>query len=162
MLRHFSRATKFFSRLSFVEASESHEKETAQTNTLPGPVYVEKVYRLGILYLEDWTGLVKRGLVKRRLVKRGLVKRGLTIGSYGRLFFLDFFHVCKSDTEQTFTKTNLRLKILFIYFQAVLFRRFSERNNPCLTFQLQKGFICASYKQFKKFWPQRNLFITSS
>ena len=42
---------------------------------------------LGILYLEDWTGLdwtgllkrelVKRGLVKRGLVKRGLVKRGL-------------------------------------------------------------------------------------
>ena len=56
-LRHFSRATKFFSKLSFVEASESHEKETAQTNTLRGPVYVEKVYRLGILYFEDWTGL---------------------------------------------------------------------------------------------------------
>ena len=34
-------------------------------------------------------------------------------------FFLDFFRVCKSektDSEQTFTKTNLRLEILFIYF----------------------------------------------
>ena len=60
----------------------------------------------GILYFVDWTGLdwtcktwtfVKRGLVKRGLVKRGLVKRGLRIGSCGRLFFLDFFRVCKSD-----------------------------------------------------------------
>ena len=32
---------------------------------------------IGILYFEDWTGLVKRGLVKRGLIKRGLVKRGL-------------------------------------------------------------------------------------
>ena len=164
-LRHFSKATKFFSKLSFVEASESHEKETAQTNTLPGPVYVEKVYRLGILYFEDWTGLVKRGLVKGRLVKRGLVKRGLTIGSCGRLFFQifsAFANRIKLNGEQTVTKTNLRLKILFIYFQAVLFRRFSERNNPCLTFQLHKWFICSSYKPFKKFWLRRNLFITSS
>ena len=105
-------------------------------------------------------GLVKRGLVKRVLVKRGLVKRGLRIGSCGRLFFLKVFPAfvnrIKLNGEQTFTKTNLRLKILFIYFQAVLFRRFSERNNPCLTFQLQKGFICTSYKQFKKLWPRRN------
>ena len=28
-LGHFSRATKFFSKLSFVEASKSHEKEIA-------------------------------------------------------------------------------------------------------------------------------------
>ena len=81
-------------------------------------------------------------------------------------FFFQIFSVfvnrIKLNGEQTFTKTNLRLKTLFIYFQAVSFRRFSERNNPCLTFQLQKGFICASYKQFKKFWPRRNLFITSS
>ena len=66
---------------------------------------------MGILYFEDWTGLVKRGLVKgrlvkrglvkRRLVKRGLVKRGLTMGSRGRLFFfLDFFRVCKSDKTE--------------------------------------------------------------
>ena len=27
-LKHFSRATKFFPKLAFVEASESHEKET--------------------------------------------------------------------------------------------------------------------------------------
>ena len=54
--------------------------------------------------------------------------------------FSAFVNRIKLNGEQTFTKTNLRLKILFIYFQAVLFRRFSERNNPCLTFQLQKGF----------------------
>ena len=69
-------------------------------------------------------GLVKRGLVKRELVKqgqvkRGLVKRGLRIGSCGRLFFLDFsafVNRIKLNGEQTFTKTNLRLEILFIYF----------------------------------------------
>ena len=74
---------------------------------------------MGILYFEDWTGLVKRGLVKGRLVKRGLVKRGLTIGSCGRLFFKifsAFANRIKLNGEQTVTKTNLRLKILFIYF----------------------------------------------
>ena len=99
---------------------------------------------MGILYFADWTGLdwtglvkrglvkrglvkrgrvkrglVKRGLVKRGLVKRGLVKRGLRIGSCGRLFFLDFsafVNRIKLNGEQTFTKTNLRLEILFIYF----------------------------------------------
>ena len=30
----------------------------------------------------------------------GLVKRGLRIGSCGRLFFLDFFYVCKSDKTE--------------------------------------------------------------
>ena len=78
----------------------------------------------------DWTGLVKRRLVKRGLVKRGLVKHGLVkrglvklglrIGSCGRLFFFRFFSLfvnrIKLNGEQTSTKTNLRLKILFIYF----------------------------------------------
>ena len=76
--------------------------------------------------------------------------------------FSAFVNRIKLNGEQTFTKTNLRLEILFIYFQAVLFRRFSDRNDPCLTFQLRKGFICASYRQFKKFWRRRNLFVTSS
>ena len=64
-------------------------------------------------------GLVKRGLVKRGLVKRGLVKRGLRMACE-RLFFLKIFSAfvnrLKLNGEQTFTKTNLRLEILFIYF----------------------------------------------
>ena len=49
---------------------------------LTGLLYKFLPANLGILYLEDctgldWTGLLKRELVKRGLVKRGLVKRGL-------------------------------------------------------------------------------------
>ena len=44
-----------------------------------------------------------------------LVKRGLGIGSCARLFSA-FVNRIKLNGEQTFTKTNLRLKILFIYF----------------------------------------------
>ena len=57
---------------------------------------------------------VFRGLVKRGLVERGVVKRGLRIDTCGRLFF--FVNRRKLNGEQTFTKTNLRLEILFIYF----------------------------------------------
>ena len=125
----------------------------------------------------DWTGLnwaSKRRTSNTRTSKRRTTKtqtcktrtcKTRTQDRLLRTFFFQIFSAfvnrIKLNGEQTFTKTNLRLKTLFIYFQAVLFRRFSERNNPCLTFQLQKGFICASYKQFKKFWPRRNLFITS-
>ena len=81
----------------------------------------------------DWTGLDWTGLVKR----------GLRIGSCGRLFFFQIFSAfvnrIKLNGEQTFTKTNLRLKIMFIYFQAVLFRRFSERNNPLFDLLATKG-----------------------
>ena len=64
----------------------------------------------------DWTGLVRRGLVKR-----GLVKRGLRIGSCESLFFFfeifsAFVNRIKLNGEQTLTKTNLSLEILFIYF----------------------------------------------
>ena len=53
--------------------------------------------------------------------------------------FSAFVNRIKLNGEQTFTKTNLRLKILFIYFQAVLFRRFSERNNPLFDLLATKG-----------------------
>ena len=35
-IRHFSRATNFFSKLSFVKASESHEKETPRQTDFVG------------------------------------------------------------------------------------------------------------------------------
>ena len=110
-LRHFSRATKFFSKLSFVEASESHEKETAQTNTLRGPVYVEKVYRLGILYFEDWTGLdwtckmrtcetrtYKTPPSETQTCKTRTQDRILRTSFF--FFFFNFFRVCKSDKTE--------------------------------------------------------------
>ena len=60
------------------------------------------------------------GLIKHGLVKRGLVERGLRVGSCGHLFFFRFFppfvNQIRLNGEQTFTKTNLCLTILFIYF----------------------------------------------
>lgn len=49
-------------------------------------------------YCISQTGLVKHGLVKCRLVERGL-----RIGSCRRLFFLDFFRICKLDKTEHWT-----------------------------------------------------------
>ena len=62
---------------------------------------------------------LQTGLIKHGLVKRGLVELGLRIGSCGHLFFQifsAFVNRIKLKGEQTFTKTNLRLTILNIYF----------------------------------------------
>ena len=62
----------------------------------------------GILYCVDWTGLDWTGL--DWTCKTGTQDRLLL------LIFSAFVNQIKLNGEQTFTKTNLRLKILFIYF----------------------------------------------
>ena len=59
-LRHFSRATNFFSKLSFVEASESHEKGTSrQTHFVDRTVQISA----GVIRLyERGVGIFKKPL----------------------------------------------------------------------------------------------------
>ena len=50
MLRHFSRATNFFSKLSFVEASESHEKETPRQTHFVGQFILKRFVDSGLVF----------------------------------------------------------------------------------------------------------------
>ena len=50
MLRHFSRATNFFSKLSFVEASESHDKETPRQTHLVGQFILKRFVDSGLVF----------------------------------------------------------------------------------------------------------------
>ena len=49
-LRHFSRATNLFSKLSFVEASESHEKETPRQTHLLGQFMLKRFVDCGLVF----------------------------------------------------------------------------------------------------------------
>ena len=72
----------------------------------------------------DWTGLdwtSKTWTGKTRTSKRqaGKTRNQDRLLRTSFFFLIDFFRICKSDKtngEQTLTRTNLRLEILFIYF----------------------------------------------
>ena len=49
-LRHFSRATNFFSKLSFVEASESQEKETPRQTHFVGQFMLKRFVDCGLVF----------------------------------------------------------------------------------------------------------------
>ena len=50
MLRHFSRATDCFSKLSFVEASESHEKEPPRQTRVMGQFMLKRFVECGLVF----------------------------------------------------------------------------------------------------------------
>ena len=52
-LRHFSRATNFFSKLFFVEACESHEKQTPRQTHFSGQFMLKRFVDCGLVFFPN-------------------------------------------------------------------------------------------------------------